>query len=133
MTPDELRHKEALRWLEIAARDLRAAGILVPVEPSVAVFHCQQAAEKSAKGFLVLHEVVFRKTHDLRELGTQCAEIDASLASLLKEAANLTDYAVVFRYLDAPHAADEAEAAQALDTARRLYDRIRALVETPAA
>jgi hypothetical protein len=36
--------------------------------------------------------------------------------------------AVVFRYLDAPREPDEAEATGALETARRLYDHVRALL-----
>jgi len=34
-----------------------------------ALFWCQQAAEKSLKGFLTWNECSFRKTHDLEELG----------------------------------------------------------------
>jgi hypothetical protein len=64
-------------------------------EQSISVFHTQQAAEKAAKAFLTFHDVSFRKTHDLNELGGQCAALDASLAPLFKEASDLTDYAVV--------------------------------------
>ena len=52
--------------------------------------------------------------------------MDSSLSSLLEEAANLTEYAVVFRYLDAPRELDDAEAAGALETARRVYEQVRA-------
>jgi hypothetical protein len=40
----------------------------------------------------------------------------------------LTDYAVVFRYLDAPREPDEAEAIEALETARRLFEEVRVLL-----
>jgi hypothetical protein len=50
---------------------------------------------------------------------------------VLREASDLTDYAVVFRYLDAPHEPDEAEALAALATARRLLEEASALLATP--
>ena len=41
----------------------------------------------------------------------------SSLVPLFKDASDLTDYAVVFRYLDAPCEPDEGEAMAALETA----------------
>ena len=38
-----------------------------------------------------------------------------------KEASDLTDYAVVFRYLDAPREPDESEATVVLETAARAF------------
>ena len=102
MTPEESRRDEASRWLAQARKDLNAARILADLEPSRSVFHSQQAAEKTAKAFLAFHDIPFRKTHDLNELGGQCAALNPLLAPLFKESADLTDYAIVFRYLDAP-------------------------------
>jgi HEPN domain-containing protein len=127
MTPEELL-SEAKRWLAIAARDLHAARLLVTEEPSAAVFHCQQAAEKSAKAFLTFHAVSFRRTHDLNELGMQCSALNVGLSPLLQQAAGLTDYAVLFRYFDAPREPDKAEAAIALAIAQQVYDTICELV-----
>jgi HEPN domain-containing protein len=102
MTPEALRREEASRWLAIASRDLNAARPLAEEEPGSSLFHSQQAAEKTAKAFLAFHDVPFRKTHDLGELGIQCGAVDPSLLPSLREASNLTDYAIAFRYLDAP-------------------------------
>ena len=118
MTPEELRRDEAARWLAAAARDLKSARLLAGEENTGSVFHSQQAAEKSAKAFLAFHNVPFRKTHDLQELGKQCVNLDTSLADVLAEAENLTDYAVIFRYQDAPYEPDQAEATSALEIAR---------------
>ena len=52
-----------------ARKDLNAARLLASPEPSRSVFHSQQAAEKAAKAFITFHDVTFRKTHDLNELG----------------------------------------------------------------
>ena len=123
-----MRLDEAARWLAAGAKDLKPARLLAAEEPTGSVFHSQQAAEKSAKAFLAFHNVPFRRTHDLQELGNQCTELDPSLAGILAEAEDLTDYAVTFRYLDAPHEPDADEATSALQIAGRLYERIRSLV-----
>ena len=50
---------------------------------------------------------------------------------MLRVASDLTDYAVVFRYLDAPREPDEAEALSALEIARRLFEEVRAFLSPP--
>jgi HEPN domain-containing protein len=132
MTPEQSRRDEAGRWLSQAQKDLNAARLLAAPEPSRSVFHSQQAAEKAAKAFLVFRDVPYRKTHDLNELGEQCAALDPSLVALFKQAADLTDYAVLFRYLDAPREPDEGEAMVALDTALRVVQGVSALLAPPA-
>ena len=62
-------------------------------------------------------------------MGNQCAELGPSLAGVLAEAKDFTVYAVIFRYLDAPHEPDAVEATSALQIAGRLYERIRSLVQ----
>ena len=124
MTPEESRCDEAARWLAQARKDLNAARLLASAEPSRSVFHSQQAA----KSFLTFHDVTFRKTHDLNELGGQCAALNPSLAPLFKDASDLTDYAVGFRYLDAPREPDETEAMAAMETAGRVVEELSALV-----
>ena len=61
------------------------------------MFHCQQAIEKTLKGFLFWHDQPFRKTHDLVEIGSQVVAIDATLAPLVKRAEPLTEYAWLLR------------------------------------
>jgi HEPN domain-containing protein len=88
------------------------------------MFHSQQAAEKTMKAYLAYHDVPFRKTHSLEELGRQCATLDDTLSSTTAHAAVLTEYAWKFRYpgeLDEPER-EEAEAA--LASARRVCDAI---------
>jgi len=95
-----------------------------------ATFHCQQAVEKAMKGFLAWHDRVFRKTHDLGELGGQCVQIDASLEPELRAAAPLTEYAWRYRYPGEPFAPLETEVRDALTLARAaiaaLLDRLPA-------
>jgi HEPN domain-containing protein len=125
MTPAELLRNEAAKWLRQAAKDRNAAHALLEVEPSRSVFHSQQAAEKAAKAFLTFHQIAFRKTHDLTDLGAQCAAADPSLEPLLREVEDLTDYASAFRYPDQPYEPDAAEAAEALLIAARLCEEVQ--------
>jgi HEPN domain-containing protein len=129
MTPGDLPRSEAVKWLWQAAKDQTAAHVLLEAEPSRSVFHSQQAAEKALKAFLTLQQIAFRKTHDLTDLGSQCAAVDPSLEPALRAAEELTDYASAFRYPDAPYEPDASEAADALAVSTRLCDEVRRRVE----
>jgi HEPN domain-containing protein len=75
MAADAPRAADTRGWLRRAAADLRDADVDLAADPPLigdAVFHCQQAAEKALKAFLAWHDVPFRKTHDLAEVGQQC-------------------------------------------------------------
>jgi HEPN domain-containing protein len=98
---------------------------LLEVEPSRSVFHSRQAAEKAAKAFLSFHQIAFRKTHDLADLGLQCLTADPGLGPILRKAGELADYASAFRYPDEPYEPDAAEAAEALAIALGLCDEVQ--------
>jgi hypothetical protein len=49
---------------------------------------------------------------------------------MFKEAADLTDYAVLFRYLDAPREPDEDEAMVALETALLVFEGVKTRLGT---
>ena len=91
--PPDSRTLETLAWLTKAEQDLGAARMLVDGYPDVSLFHCQQAVEKALKAFLVWHNVPFRKSHDLRELGQQCVSVDPGLQPLARKAAPLAVFA----------------------------------------
>jgi HEPN domain-containing protein len=64
----EVSWGEVKAWLQKAHSDLRAAQILAthgPVVLDAAVFHCQQAAEKALKAFLIWKAVPFDRVHNL--------------------------------------------------------------------
>jgi HEPN domain-containing protein len=129
MTPDELLRREAAKWLREAAKDRNAAHVLLEAEPSRSVFFSQQVAEKAAKAFLTFHQIAFRKTHNLADLGAQCVTADPGLGPILRQAEELTDYASAFRYPDAPYEPDAAEAAGALAIAAELCDEVQRRIE----
>lgn len=87
-------------WLAKAESDLGAAELCLAAERSLdtACFHCQQAAEKLLKAWLVVNEREFPFVHDLRQLVTLCASADAGFERLRPEALMLTPYAVQLRY-----------------------------------
>lgn len=61
----------ARRFLALADQDIKTFLLLIEndeIADSQIGFHAQQAVEKCLKAVLVLHEVEFRKTHDLDEL-----------------------------------------------------------------
>ncbi len=133
MTPDELLRNETAKWLRQAAKDRNAARLLLEAEPSRSVFHSQQAAEKAAKAFLTFHQIAFRKTHDLADLGSQCAAADPSLTPILREVEELTGYASAFRYPDEPYEPDAAEAAGALTIATQLCVEVQRRIKSAEA
>jgi HEPN domain-containing protein len=69
-------------WFGKAREDLMTAKALNSHNDdfnTVIVFHCQQAAEKSLKGFLTHHNIRVLKTHDMEKLLTGVAKIAPEL------------------------------------------------------
>ncbi len=136
MEPKSARIEDVRAWLSKAELDLRAAAheLSAPEQDlwGDVMFHAQQAAEKAMKALLALHDVPFRKTHNLEELGGQCVSLDTTLRTVVDEAVPLTEFAWKFRY---PGESDEPEhdgAEQALSAARNVYDAILARVPPEA-
>jgi len=68
---DEAKKLLVQNWLTRAQRDLATARKLaVGHDPflDTAIYHCQQAAEKAIKGYLLYLDQVFERTHDVRAL-----------------------------------------------------------------
>lgn len=100
MTP---QREEAERFLRLAKRDQAAFAALLntsTVDPAVACFHAQQAAEKALKAVMCLHCLEYRRTHDLEELAGTLADVGIVPPVDEIELRCLTPYAVEFRYDD---------------------------------
>lgn len=133
MLPDPVRVGEARPWFVKAEHDLRAAEVLLAAVPSLlgeAAYHCQQAAEKSLKGYLSWHDVAFSKTHDLAAIGGLCVGSDASLAAICVRADRLSVFAWAFRYPGDPEEPTRAEVESAIALAREVYDAMLAKLPT---
>lgn len=129
MPPDPARTAEVQAWLTKVADDLRAAEHDLAADPPLledSLFHSQQAAEKTLKAFLTSRSTGFRKTHDLNELGLQCAQVEASLEPLCRRVARLTTYAWIFRYPGQPGEPTMDEARSAISLVRELLRNIEA-------
>ena len=128
---DPVRVAEVRAWLARASEDLRAADHELTAAPPILgdlVFHCQQAVEKLFKGFLAWHDVAFRKTHSLEELGEQCLRIDPTLREIVDRAVPLTEYAWRFRYPGEVFEPDRREVEDALEVAHRVVGEVRMAV-----
>jgi len=127
MAADPQRVADTRDWLAKAQHDLSAATTLLEADtplPGVAAFHAQQAAEKSLKAFLYWHDVPFRKTHELEELGREAIEIDSALGAAVDSAVDLTPFAWRFRYPGEPIEPETAEVADAVARARSLHEAV---------
>ena len=100
---DDPKTKLVRAWLSKAQHDLGSAKQLAS-EPvaylDTAIYHCQQAAEKSFKAYLVHRDFPFHKIHNLTVLLGYCIDLDSAFNELSDAAANLTPYATAFRYPD---------------------------------
>ena len=93
--------KIALVWITKAQHDLNSAKILAESKPAIldiAIYHCQQAAEKAMKGFLVFHGQQNIKTHDIGLLVRTAMRWEASFSTWQDIADQLTPYATIYRY-----------------------------------
>ena len=118
---------EAKAWMVKAWRDLETARRAATGQPSfydVAVYHCQQAAEKAVKAFLVHHGKPYEKTHDIEVLVDLAGEVDSNFSQLADAADALTPYATRFRYPNATFAVEPqpTECDEALKYAQAIYD-----------
>lgn len=124
---DDLRHELVRGWLIKAQHDLAAASKLA-ADPDpyldTAIYHCQQAAEKSVKGFLAFHDQRVVRTHDVRYLVTLAMPFDESLSACLASAERVTPYATAFRYPDEILEPDREEFEQALAAAEEICNSV---------
>lgn len=89
------------RFLALADRDVKTMTLLagIPESDDEAIgFHAQQAVEKCIKAVLALHEVPFRKTHDLAELVDLLHDRGILRPPDAETLDSLSPFAVAFRY-----------------------------------
>ena len=100
-------------WFANADEDLRGAIALHALDSKkylrLVPYHCQQAVEKSLKGYLSYKKIKFEKNHDIASLAKLALPLDPELEKLLEEAEVLTAFAIQFRYPDAENAAPTLE------------------------
>lgn len=85
-------------WLSKAQRDLAVAKKLASDFPDIAIYHCQQGAEKALKGFLIFHDVEPGNTHNINSLLQEASVFNPELKIELFAAGLLTQYNQAYRY-----------------------------------
>src|SRR5712664_682150 len=83
-------------WLRKAESDLTAAEICLRAGQALdtACFHCQQAAEKSLKAWLIARSMTFPFSHDLPRLLTICTGREAGFQAFQADSLGLNPFAV---------------------------------------
>lgn len=82
---DEANRELVSNWLRKASHDLAAARLLGASHPpilDVAAYHCQQAAEKALKAYLVFYDQRVAKIHDVGLLLDQVITIEPVIRDL---------------------------------------------------
>jgi HEPN domain-containing protein len=133
----DLPASEARAWMVKAWRDIESARRAAGGEPpfyDVGVYHCQQAAEKAVKAFLIQHGRAFEKTHDIEVLVDLAGEYDSGFSALADAADALTPYATRFRYPNSTFAVEPepAEFQEAMQHAQAVYDFVLKRLPSPA-
>lgn len=97
--PDRYPPDDPREWLNRARSNLslaraEAAGVYL----EDLCFEAQQAAEKAIKALLMLHSVAFPYIHDLGELLRLAEEAGEQVTNSVRQAGQLTRFAVFTRY-----------------------------------
>ena len=122
----------AREWFEKGSHDLDEARLSLKAGgwTDIICFHCQQAAEKYLKGFLVAQGINVGKMkkmriHDLTKLWSECCKLDKNFASVEEDCIILNPYYIEPRYpLGAPKVYTKTEAKQALQAADKIIKLI---------
>ncbi|MBI4667702.1 MAG: HEPN domain-containing protein [Elusimicrobia bacterium] len=117
-----MKNRVVEEWIKKANNDFMVAQTLINTRKIYAAesacFHCQQAAEKYLKAFLVIQGRYFSKTHDLTELLDLALAYGSRWKTLAPALTLLNRYSVDTRYPGA--SADRKEAKAAFHAAGRV-------------
>jgi HEPN domain-containing protein len=123
---DEPKRVLIRSWLRKASDDLALARFVAHQDRpflDAALYHCQQAAEKALKGFLVFRDQHAAKTHNLVVLLEKAAETGPGFLMWTGAAERLTPYATDYRYPGPIEDPDPEQVDEALDDAASIYNQ----------
>jgi HEPN domain-containing protein len=118
-------------WLIRAQHDLASARLLAASEPALldtAIYHCQQAAEKAIKGYLVFFDQDFERTHDLEILIRYAVPFERNFSTWIDKGRQLSPYATLYRYPGLAIEPTREQFDQALATADGFYHFVLSLL-----
>jgi HEPN domain-containing protein len=120
------------QWLQFAEGDLRLAELASRdrmIQPQLACFHAQQAAEKAIKAVFVLHGASFPYTHNIEHLLALAERNGISFPAAVGEAGVLTPYAAEARYPGPWPEVSESELQEALRIASEVVEWARQMIQ----
>ncbi len=122
--------EHARELLEKAENDLIAGRATLATGKALdtVCFHAQQAAEKSIKAILALHDIEYPWKHDLAELLELAKPLAPELEPLSDATIAMTPYAVESRY-SRTFRPPEDEARAKIETAGHVYELARKRIE----
>jgi HEPN domain-containing protein len=118
-------------WLTKAQHDLASARVLAASDPPLldtAIYHCQQAAEKAVKGYLVFCDQEFERVHDIEVLIRSAMPYAAEFADWIDVGIQLTPYARIYRYPGYAVEPSREQFDQAVSAAEGLYKFVLSLL-----
>lgn len=115
-------------WAAHADDDLRVAKHTLELREDcpyrLVAYHAQQCAEKYLKGFLVSRSIDFPHTHNIARLLELCAG-HGDWNEQLRDAEELSPFAITARYPGDDEPVEEAEARRAVEIAGRVREAVR--------
>lgn len=115
-------------WYKKASSDLSAARILFENGGDLALvaFHCQQAIEKTLKGYILENTEYLLDGHSLIFLIRRASAFDPSIRIFLKDCAFVNQFYIEARYpADSPDEVDPSEAQECMSCAEELIKHVR--------
>jgi len=128
---NEAKRQLIQSWLIKAQHDLASAHVLAANDSPLldtAIYHCQQAAEKAVKGFLVFCDQEFERVHDVEVLIKAAMPYKAGFAAWTDAGRLLTPYARMFRYPGIVVEPSREQFSQALSCAEGIYTLVLTLL-----
>lgn len=128
-----MKSSDVQKWFKLSRIDLLMAEYLFSSKNSEmwigVVFNSQQSVEKAIKGLLSHKSVKITKTHDIAQLSSELLKFYPILNDLLRQASNLTPYAVAYRYQDALiDDLTEKQVIEAINLAKKVYTTLSSLI-----
>jgi HEPN domain-containing protein len=124
---DEAKTELVRGRLTKASRDMAAARLLAETRPAIldiGVYHCQQAAEKALKGFLVYWDLRVEKSHDVGLLVERAMQVEPAFNTWSDAGDRLTPFATAYRYPGLDEEPDMEEFEEALDDAECILGQV---------
>lgn len=128
---NEAKRQLVQNWLIKAQHDLASARVLAASDLPLldtAIYHCQQAAEKAVKGFLVFCDQEFERIHDVEVLIRAAIPYEAGFSAWTEVGRRLTPYARMFRYPGDVVGPSKEQFSQALLAVEGLYNFVLSLL-----